>query len=237
MAKDAYQIIHSLDPDALVLGPAPTGGVFSSNWMKEYWAAGGATAQDVISDHGWTKPLNNVQNPQDLLAVIDSVHAAMTSSGLPNMPIWFTEGNWGKQPGITNDEQIAFLSTEYIFFWSKGVSRFYWYAWDNNSGWGALWDPTNGAHPAGAAYGLLYNWMVGSVHAANPCTEAADDTWTCKLTLADGSAAEILWNPTTAESVSVGSTFHSYRTLDNSTEHAITGDTVAIGKKPILAVD
>jgi hypothetical protein len=234
MAKDAYEIIHSLDPNALVLGPSPTGGAFSSNWMKEYWAAGGGTALDIIADHGWTKPINNVQNPQDLLAVIDSVHAAETSYGLPDKPIWFTEGNWGKQPGITNDEQIAFLSTEYIFLWSKGVARLYWYAWDNNSGWGPLWDPANGAHPAGVAYGLLYNWMVGSVHAANPCTEATDATWTCTLTLADGSAAEILWNPTTAESVSVGSTFHSYRTLDNSTVHAITGDTVAIGKKPIL---
>ena len=233
MAKDAYEIIHSLDPNALVLGPSPTGGAFSSNWMKDYWAAGGASALDIISDHGWTKPVNGIQNPQDLLAVIDTVHAAETSYGLPDKPIWFTEGNWGKNGG-TNDQQIAYLSTEYIFLWSKGVSRFYWYAWDNTSGWGQLWDPTNGAHPAGIAYGQLYNWMVGSTHAANPCSEDTDNTWTCKLYLADGSAAEILWNATTAKSVSVGTTFHTYRTLDNSTVHTITGDTVAIGAKPIL---
>jgi hypothetical protein len=236
MAKDAYEVIHSLDPNALVLGPSPIGGAFSSNWMKEYWAAGGGSALDIIADHGWTKSVNGIQDPQDLLAVVDSVRAAETSYGLSNKPIWFTEGNWGKNGG-TNDQQVAFLATEYIFLWSKGVSRFYWYAWDNTSDWGPLWDTTHGIRPAGKAFGLLFKWMVGSTHAANPCTEDAESTWTCKLTLADGSAAEILWNPVTAKTVSIGNTFHSYRTLDDSTVHSITGDTVAIEKKPILAVD
>ena len=236
LARDAYEIIHQLDPEALVIGPSPTGGAFSSNWMKEYWAAGGAKYLDIIGDHGWTKPVNGIQNPQDLLAVIDSVHAAESSYGLPSKPIWFTEGNWGKNPG-TNDDQIAFLSTEYIFLWSKGVSRFYWYAWDNTSNWGPLWDPSHGVHPAGTAYGLLYKWMVGSTHPANPCTENAESTWTCKLTLADGSKAEILWNHTASKTVNVGTTFHSYHTLDNTTVHAISGDTVTVGKKPILVVD
>jgi hypothetical protein len=233
MAKDAYEIIHALDPNALVLSPSPTGGAFSSNWMKTYWAAGGAAALDIIADHGWTKPVNGVQNTQDLLAVIDSVHAAEASYGLPEKPIWFTEGNWGKNPG-TNDQQVAFLATEYLFLWSKGVSRFYWYAWDNTSGWGPLWDSTHGVHPAGVAYGLLYKWMVGSTHADNPCSEDADSTWSCKLNLADGAAAQIVWNAGGSRSFTVPSTFSVYRTLDNANVNNIVGNTVTIGPKPIL---
>ena len=237
MARDAYEVIHSLDPDALVLGPSPTGGTFSSARLKTYWAAGGGSAMDIIADHGWTKPAaNGLQNPQDLLPVVDSIRAAETSSGIPDKPIWFTEGNWGKNGG-TNDQQVAFLSTTYIFLWSKGVSRFYWYAWDNTSDWGPLWDTATGIHPAGTAYGLLYSWMVGSTHSPNPCSQDSGSTWTCKLTLADGSAAEILWNPVAAKSVPVDSTFHSYRTLDNNVVHTVTGNAVTVGIKPILVVD
>src|SRR5262249_18514920 len=50
MANDAYSIIHSLDPDALVVGPAPTGSN-TVQWLSSYYAAGATHAQDIVALH------------------------------------------------------------------------------------------------------------------------------------------------------------------------------------------
>jgi hypothetical protein len=97
-----------------------------------------------------------------------------------------------------------------------------------------LWDATNGIHPAGIAYGLLYSWLVGSSHTDSPCAQRTDGTWICTLRLGNGNPAEIVWNPNTSESFTPDATFTSYQTLDNSAVNPIVNDTVRIGNKPIL---
>jgi hypothetical protein len=139
-------------------------------------------------------------------------------------------------PFFSAEEEAAYLAQQYIFMWAKGVGRYYWFTWDSQV-YGTLWDPTGGVHPAGTAYGLLYDWLVGSVHPGQPCSQSTDATWTCTLTLASGKPAEIVWNENTAMSLTVSTAFTTYRTLDNSTANSIVGNTVAIGKKPILLVE
>src|SRR5262249_29249125 len=60
MAKDAYAIIHALDPKAKLVGPSPgTVGLaslanqFGVHYLPAYYAAGGATAQDIVGLHAY----------------------------------------------------------------------------------------------------------------------------------------------------------------------------------------
>jgi HYDIN/CFA65/VesB family protein/cellulase (glycosyl hydrolase family 5)/Big-like domain-containing protein len=227
MAKDAYSIIHTLDPSALVVGPSPTGSNPAA-WLQSYYAAGGSTPQDIVAFHAYVG-----SNPETILSITDSIRSIMTGYGIGNEPVWVTEGSWGLNTTMTDAQQVAYLAQEHIFLWSKNVARYYWYAW-GNSKWGTLWDTTNGVHPPGTAYGLLSNWLVGSVTSVSPCSQEADATWTCRLTLANGNPAEIVWNANTSKSLTVSLAFTSYQTLDNGTVSPILGNTVTIGNKPIL---
>jgi hypothetical protein len=227
MAKDAYSIVHTLDPSALVVGPSPTG-PNPAAWLQSYYAAGGANPQDIVAFHAYVG-----SNPEMILSITDDIRSVMSSYGIGNAPVWVTEGSWGLNTTLTDAQQAAYLAQEHIFLWSKNVSRYYWYAW-GNSKWGTLWDTTHGVHPSGTAYGFLYNWLVGSVTSLSPCAQEADATWTCRLILANGNPAEIVWNASASKSWTVSPAFTSYQTLDNDTVNPILGNTVTIENRPIL---
>jgi hypothetical protein len=159
----------------------------------------------------------------------------MNQYGIGDKSIWATEGNWGENTTLTANEQAAYLAQEYIHLWSKGVSRFYWYSWDNSS-WGQLWTPSEGVNEAGIAYGELYRWLVGSVHPANPCSQTADGTRRCVLTLANGKPAEIIWNGFRTTPRTTSHVFTEYYTLVNDLPTSIKGNSVLIGSDPILLV-
>jgi hypothetical protein len=224
MTNDADAIIHALDANALTVGPSPTGHN-PNGWISDWYAAGGT--HDIGSYH-------TSSSIATTLADADNVRTVMAANGDGAKPLWVTEGNWGAVANgtLTNDQKVAFLAQEYLLLWNKGIARYYWYAWDNTHAYGPLWDTINGVHPAGTAYGLLYDWLAGSTYSVQPCSQAADATWTCTLTLSDGSPAEIVWNPNS--SLSFSTTFAAYRTLDNTTVNSVIGTTVVIGNKPIL---
>jgi Resolvase, N terminal domain len=77
---------------------------------------------------------------------------------------------------------------------------------------------------------------LGSTHAANPCNEGSDGTWTCALTLSTEYPAEIVWNPSTSKTITVDASFATYETLSNSTVHFIAAYQIAIGNLPVLVV-
>jgi hypothetical protein len=229
MARDAYQIIHSLDRDALVLGPSPHG-LNVVKWLQAYYAAGGAAYQDIVAFHAYVGP-----HLDQLPLIVDNTRALMAQYGIGNQPLWVTEGSWGVA-GLTSSQQVAYLAQEYIILWSKNVARFYWYSWDGGPQWGLLWNPSSGMNAAGNAYGLLENWLVGSVSSPSPCTQSPDATWYCALTLPNGDAAQIVWNSNTTSSKAVNSAFTTYRTLENGIVNPIPGNTVPVGSEPILLI-
>ena len=236
MARDAYAIVHSLDPNARVVSPCATHD--ASTWLSVYFAAGGAGAQDIIAYHPY--PTTAGADPETTLSWIDNINSLLHSYSL-TMPVWATESDWGNIKTLTNDQEEAWLAKEYILFAYKGLQRNYWYQWDNgsyscNAAWGNLWYPGYGTCPAGNAYGQVYSWLVGSTLASPFCSKGADSTWTCNLVLANGETAQILWNSTTSESVAVPSGFTSYRTLDSNASYTISGGNVLIGNKPIMII-
>jgi hypothetical protein len=237
MARDAYAVIHQLDPTAQVIGPSPsTGNQWGIHYLPSYYAAGGAPYQDIVGMHAYLYSGSSfATNPSGITTTISQLRSLMTQYGIASKQIFLTEGSWGNTNASMSDAmKVAYLGQEYVLIWSTGVvSRYYWYSWDDTHGWGVLWSPTSGINPAGIAYGLLYNWLVGSTNAANPCTTDVHNNTVCKLTLANGKPADIIWNLSTVNTV-VSSIFHHYQTLDNATEYPIVNHTVTVGIKPIL---
>jgi hypothetical protein len=229
MANDAYAIIHQLDPNARVISPSSSGGtsVALNGFYISYFTSGGGTPMDIAAYHGYLAPNDPAEGIVNILTRLNNLKAM---NGAASKPLWITEGSWGDAPNLTDDQQAAWLAEQYLFMWANGVERYYWYSWDNNA-WGTLWDATRGVHPAGIAYGVLAGWLVGSHHGGTPCAKASDATWTCTLTLANGSPAQILWNATATKLHPTA--FASYATLDGAT-HAVSGGMVTVEPRPVL---
>jgi hypothetical protein len=240
MAKDAYAIIHRLDPSAKVVGPSPsTANQYGVHFLPSYYAAGGQAPQDIVGMHAYLYDGSSFStSPAGITTTITQLRLLMSKYGISNEPIWFTEGNWGN----TNDDVLsasqkaAYIAQEHMLMWSSGVvGRYYWYAWDATS-YGTLWNSSSGINTSGIAYGRIGDWLVGSTHGDQPCSEGSDSTWTCTLTLSSGYPGEIIWNASTSKTITVGSEFVTYETLANSTVNSISGHAVAIGNEPILII-
>jgi hypothetical protein len=240
MAQDAYAIIHKLNPNAVVVGPAPsTANQFGVHFLPAYYAAGGATAQDAVGMHAYLYDGNQFStSPAGITLTISQLQLLMSKYGISNKPIWFTEGNWGNvnNASMTGAQKAAYIGQEYVLMWASGVvQRYYWYSWDSQA-LGTLWNPSSGVQQAGTAYGRIASWLVGSTHLDQPCAQGSDGTWTCNLVLASGYPGEIIWNPTATKTINLDASFVSTETLSNTTVYPIVGHQVAIGNVPVLII-
>lgn len=225
MAQHAKQIIKNIDPTAKLLSPALTsqGG---PAWLASFLAQGGAGTVDVIAFHGYKS-----QTAEDILPLLASYQAAATNNGVGTLPVWDTEAS--NASAQTSDLESAFLAKYYLLQWSQGVSRFVWYAYDANPGWGQLGDPTTGApSPAANAYAQVHDWMVGAT-LFNPCSKDPSGNWSCGLSR-DNYQAEALWNSGTTSVVSLPSQFVQYRDLQGNI-YPINNGNVPVGNVPVLA--
>jgi hypothetical protein len=241
MVKDAYTIIHTLDPTAKVVGPTPsTANQYGVHFLPEYYAAGAANSQDIVGIHAYLYNGSTfASSPAAITTTITQLQLLMSTYGISSKPIWFTEGSWAgsttNTPAFTSAQKTAYLAQEYMLMWSTGaVARYYWYAWDSTLG--TLWTPTGGMSQPGVAYGQLTNWLIGSTHASKPCTEDSTGTYTCSLTLSSGYPAEIIWNAGSSKTITVDSSFVTTKTLASSTGKSISSHEVAIGPLPIIVV-
>jgi len=239
MVKDAYAIIHSLDPKAKVVGPTPsTANQYGVHFLPDYYAAGAANAQDIVGLHAYLYNGSSfATNPSGITTSISQLQKLMATYGISSKPIWFTEGSWSgsDSSSLSDSQKAAYLAQEYMLMWSTGaVSRYYWYAWDSDLG--TLWTPSGGMTQAGITYNQLADWLIGSTSASNPCSEDSSGTWTCSLTLSTGYPGEIIWNANTSKTITVDASFLTSRTLANSTVHSISNHQVSIGPLPVLII-
>ncbi len=254
MVSDAYTIIKASDSDAVVL--SPTLGWIDKQaltWASSYLAAGGTQYIDGIALHGYVMQHTDTgvtDNPETLTTLLPPYQAMLESFNLGSKPIFSTEaswslnGQWGPYSTVL-DLQAAFVSRFYILNAAYGISRLYWFEWNDVTD-GTLWlpDPTDPSAPGtvlatGVAYRTTYSWLVGK-KISKGCSQ--DGTiWSCSLSGANGYAAEVIWD--TAQSCSssscstvshtVSSEYVTYQTL-NGNSHSISGSTVPIGAQPIL---
>ena len=135
MEKDAYTIIHQLDPSAKLIGPSPsTANQYGVHFLPSFYAAGGAGSQDIVGMHAYLYDGSKFStSPLGINTTITQLKLLMSKYGISSKPIWFTEGNWGD----TNDnvmssaQKAAYVAQEHVLIWaSNAVSRYYWFSWD-----------------------------------------------------------------------------------------------------------
>jgi hypothetical protein len=190
LTKEASQIIHSVDPKALVVSPSATAD-YGIPWLSEFLNKGGGQYVDVIGYHFY---LNPQATPEELPPFIQKVRLIISGNDLADKPLWNTESGWQKPTRIDSEEMAAgFLARAYILAWAAGVQRFYWYAWDNRAmGIVTYKEDEHTVTPAGYAYKDVQQWLVGA--RLDGCTESADQTWTCRLNRS-GMKEWVVWNP------------------------------------------
>ena len=184
MASKAYRIIKSVDPNALVVSPSASSTGWpapADAWLDQYLSAGGGKYADVIGWHGYSGRNDRpALPPEDLVRQIRVMKSVLAKHHLSNMPLWNTEGGWGKNAQLpSEDQQADFLVKWYLIQFTNGISRAYWYQWDNTN-WGTLWSESKGLTPAGGAMQQVYDWLRDTT-ASTPCRQTGASLWSCDL--------------------------------------------------------
>jgi hypothetical protein len=256
ITEDLRTIAKGADPDAMIVSPGtgwlderPGNGKTAWNamtWTDQYLAAGGSKYIDVLATHAYLKG-NCPSGGWDLdqLEVrTDDIRKMMKKRGIPEMPLWATEGSWGHmaktdKPTCTTDPdmQAAYVGQYYIAMWWAGYKRVFWYAW-NDWDTGNLvdkesYEPTLG----GKAYGEIINWMVGAT--LKGCDKSSK-VWKCTFTRPDGAQYLAIWDGgqtcsngnCSTVAMKIDPSYVDYLDLAGG-KTKIQNNTVPVGLKPI----
>jgi hypothetical protein len=227
MGTDASAIIHSIDPNALVLSPSYHVWTLS-NFFDPYIAAGGAATFDIVNFHMRGNGSLNV-TPESFLGTYASIEADLVKNKLNNLPLWDSEHGIKADESLPDpDEQAGYVAREVALRAGIGLPRQYVYAWDDTTSPVGLQ-----GNEAGTAWNTVAGWLIG--HTVSPC--AANGTvYTCSV-----DSNQMVWD--TAQSCSNGTCTYSNYTFPSSyawqtdlsgTKTALSGKTVQIGYEPIL---
>jgi polysaccharide biosynthesis protein PslG len=234
LTQAEHDIIRSIDPAALIIGPTMQG--YESAYLASYFAAGGTTDIDAVTMHSSPNPDND--NAEFMMgSVTTGIQSVMKEYGLSSKPLWNTENDWGNNDSLTDpDAQAAFVARDLLLNWNVGITRVYWYAWDNSTV-GTLWSPTSGLAEAGSAYAQVESWMNGATIAPcslNGSTNIYQALYTCDLTLSTGNQAQAVWYTNGSESYTAPSQFTQYLDLAGHIHSIPSNQQVTAGAKPIL---
>lgn len=230
MTREAYVILKEIDPHCTVVSPAPTG-ASGLAFLDEFLNRGGAQYADVIGYHFY---VGHDDSPEAMVPLIDNVKAIMQRHGLGDKPLWNTEAGWLGPNPLPQDMQSAYVARAYILNWANGVSRFYWYAWENHHGTQIeLVDRDNSTlTPAGNAFAAIQVWMTGATMTG--CTNSTDGTWVCDLRTNVG-ISHILWNTKHTTTVPISENWQaSYANSLAGGKIAIRQRSITIGPQPVL---
>jgi hypothetical protein len=231
LTKEASNIIHGLDPQAIVVSPSPTTSAGIS-WIAGFLKKGGGQFVDVIGYHFYVTP----GLPEEMVPVIQRVRQAMSESGSGNKPLWNTEMGW-LTPARFDSEEVAagFLARSFILGWAAGVQRLYWYAWDNRSLAIVTYkEAEHSVTPAGTAYKLMQQWLIGAQMVG--CTESSDHIWTCQLNRL-GKKQWIVWNPQGTRMFDLPADWHVKSVTPLLRESSsIKASSIEIGPEPTLVI-
>jgi hypothetical protein len=151
MARAVYQAVKAVDPNALVLSPAPTGLEFA-------WTAGDASGTDRLdqflgapdgsggSGRDWVDAIafhayshDGTNNLFAIPQMVANVRDCMALHGLAGRPIWITETS-AITPALDTfvaQHQEDYIARTLLLALGCGVERVVWYAWDDPLGFSA----------------------------------------------------------------------------------------------------
>jgi len=230
MEREAYTILKQIDPTCTVVSPAATEAKGVA-FLDAFLAKGGGKYADVIGYHFYVGA--NVP-PEAMVALIDAVKAVIAKHGLSSKPLWDTEAGWLGNSMLPPETGAAWLARAFILNWASGVSRFYWYAWENHRGTQIeMVGPDNATlTPAGTAFATIQKWMTGAV--LTGCSSGNNGVWTCALER-DNHESHVLWDAKGSATVPLPIAWqaHEADTLDGS-RTPVQGNEISLGAAPTL---
>jgi glycosyl hydrolase family 39 (putative alpha-L-iduronidase) len=242
MARIAYATLKEVDPTNQVSSP-PATGIYGVSWFDQYLQAGGGKYSDVIGYHVYVNPAP----PEEMVALIQQVEAVMSKHGVRNKELWDTETGWAIQntqsvvtPAgegfnsivLSPDVAAAYLARSYILSWASGVSRLYWYSWDNYVMGLVDHDGKTLKSPA-IAYGEIQKWLIGA--RMDSCDTDANGAWTCVISREGGYRGWIVWNPNQTQKIELPRNWDARRMRDlRGSQAEISTAQIQIGPSPIL---
>jgi len=263
LAKNAYRIIKSIDPSAMVLTPATVGGIAYQPrgslvsgadrvWIEQYFKAGGARYADAFNWHGYLmQPSDSLlRMPEsDSPCHMESWNYDRTCSGSILSQIDMIRGvmdrNGMAGMAIINSEgswgKMPQIDPELAAGW---LARYYLlqaghgvsrvYWYGWNVGpWGSLTGTDLQPNLTTLAYAETYRWLVGAVM-PGPCAVAANrTTWTCTILRPDGFQGMAVWDTERERSYQPDPPQFTYYVDLEGEYHPIDGE-VRIGARPIL---
>jgi len=200
LARAAHAQIKAADPGACVASPSVHS---AGDWigkLDRYFAAGGAAVTDVVSFHFYAR------TPEDVPRLVRAVRAVMRKHGLADKPLWNTEAGFSiddpNEPesagGLPLQTAAAYVPRSLVLAAAAGVSRFYWYAWDNRK-MGLAANFGRQPNLAATAFVAASRWIRDT--SVKACRR--DDRtllWVCELAGAD-ERAWIVWSAIPAAAV------------------------------------
>lgn len=232
LETDFLNTVKANDPGAQVCSPAfiidpsyPSYAIF----MNDFFAKGGPKRFDCYDFH------TNAPTPEAQIENIQQFKNRLSRNGIDpsSATLYATEaGRWGGcDVAISSMSEQAYIGRVELLYWSNGIKRHYWYAYDTC---GTLTNQParQSLNPAGIGYGTVEKWMIGATM-SSPCT-ANGTEWTCGLTRPGGYQALAVWNTAATSTIVPPSQYTDYQDLEGKT-HAISGS-VNIGSEPVLLI-
>ena len=205
--------------------------------------SGGAAQTDAINFH--LKPGNagSLTAEGQLDAWVALIQGILQPAELAK-PLFNTEGGFYSSgwvaPYTDANMQAGFIGRDYVYELAKGITNHVWYDWATQSN-------GLGSTTADTAYTQVESWLAGATFGG--CTTSAPGTagsglytYSCTLTLANGTAAMAIWDnsqtctPCTSTNQNVPAQYTSYLTLAGGAATPMVGNTVAVGIEPVLVV-
>lgn len=229
LARQAYIILKAIDPMNQIVLPSATS---SLAYLDQYLAAGGGAYADIIGYHFYVDTAPEVL----FTSYIPNVWITLANHGLHQKPLWNTEEGWLRPTPngpktLTDEKGAAYLARAYLLNWASGVSRYYFYAWDNHGYMNIDLTQTDGTTmtPAAIAYREVAHWLIGAQMRA--VDHAADDTWTIQLKRGDGTLAYVVWNPTKVRTFTIPTAWSIQRQRD------LSGKVTSLAKRQAITVN
>jgi hypothetical protein len=188
LSKEAYATLKQVDPSITVVSPSATTEK-GLPWLDDFLAKGGGQYADVIGYHLYVDP----RPPESMINLAKNIKKTMAAHNVGDLPLWDTEIGWTAPKPMPSDEIAAgYIMRAYIIAWASGITRQYWYSWDNHK-YGLQVVDADDQTPsaAGRAYAEIEKWLTGGRMTA---CYSSGSFWITELSEAHGHPAKIVWN-------------------------------------------
>jgi len=246
LQKEAYQIIKTIDPDAIVVSAAVGEDAPKAlEWFRRYVEAGAARYADVTGYHYYFAKTE----PEAALGLTPKLRAILTRYGA-SKPIWNTEAGWQieNEDGsrttqgidvwwklLTSRQAASYVIRALLVTRLAGAERYYWYSWDHK-GMGLMEPATSKPKLAGRVYAALSERLAGG--AITSCQQEGQ-LWRCALVDKNGESMLALWaRDGQRGSVTARSEWGNeiWRPVDETSEKVTIGAQVVVTSEPIFFV-